>query len=259
MAISKSMLTVHEERCLNRRHRSEFCHICCDTCPQNAIDIHDLSIRIDAAKCDLCALCIADCPTEAFTHEDFSPLDFLTQVSGNKTLDLRCKFMDNRESERGHVRIPCHGLLDERLLTGLHAVAVEHVYLHGVSQCEACPSRVGNNRLSETLERASPELQKRFPFIHTNCDNVSDSPLTEIKRNLHDAETPMRAIAELVERDEFRRMITYGVRGTAMTPKQYTLDPLEIDAVIDQKPELQAGYGQWQETFPRCLLHLPWL
>ncbi len=42
-----------------------------------------------------------------------------------------------------------------------------------------------------------------------------------------------RAIAQLVSRDEFRRIITYGVKGTAMTPKKYKLDALEIEAVID--------------------------
>ncbi len=43
----------------------------------------------------------------------------------------------------------------------------------------------------------------------------------------------LRAIAEHVSRDEFRRIITYGVNGTAMTPKKYSLDALEIEAVID--------------------------
>jgi len=42
-----------------------------------------------------------------------------------------------------------------------------------------------------------------------------------------------RAIADLVGRDEMRRIISYGVQGTAMTPKKYTLDALEIEAVID--------------------------
>jgi len=42
-----------------------------------------------------------------------------------------------------------------------------------------------------------------------------------------------RAIAKLISRDEMRRIISYGVRGTAMTPKKYTLDALEIEAVID--------------------------
>jgi len=42
-----------------------------------------------------------------------------------------------------------------------------------------------------------------------------------------------RAIAKLVSRDEMRRIITYGINGTAMTPKKYDLDGLQIEAVID--------------------------
>jgi len=182
---------MHAERCLNRRHRSEFCHICCDICPQNAIDISGLTVRINTTKCDLCALCIADCPTEVFTHKDFSPLDFLAQARERQTLDLRCKFTDNIEPDMGDMRIPCHGLLDDRLLTGLHAMGVEHLHLRGINQCESCPSRVGSNRLSKTLEKTSPELQKHFPIIHSDCDDASNLSLTTIKRNPRPAGTPM--------------------------------------------------------------------
>jgi len=68
----------------------------------------------------------------------------------------------------------------------------------------------------------------------------------------------LRAIAGLVERDEFRRIITYGVHGTAMTPKQYVLDPLEIDAVIDYikslnyKPNLANGRKRFRAVCSDC-------
>jgi len=68
----------------------------------------------------------------------------------------------------------------------------------------------------------------------------------------------LRAIAGLVERDEFRRIITYGVRGTAMTPKQYALDPLEIDAVIDYiksldyKPDMANGRKRFRAVCSSC-------
>lgn len=43
----------------------------------------------------------------------------------------------------------------------------------------------------------------------------------------------LRAAAQIVERDELRRIISFGVHGTAMTAKKYELDPLEIEAIID--------------------------
>jgi len=48
----------------------------------------------------------------------------------------------------------------------------------------------------------------------------------------------LRALANVVERDELRRFIIYGVYKTTMTPKRYSLDPLEIEAVIDYMKSL---------------------
>jgi len=67
-----------------------------------------------------------------------------------------------------------------------------------------------------------------------------------------------RAIAKLISRDEMRRIITYGVKGTAMTPKKYALDALEIEAVIDYirtfdyKPNLANGKRRFSEVCSSC-------
>jgi len=67
-----------------------------------------------------------------------------------------------------------------------------------------------------------------------------------------------RAIAQVVSRDEMRRLITYGIRGTAMTAKKYDLDPLEIEAVIDYiktfdyKPNLANGKKRFKAVCSSC-------
>jgi mono/diheme cytochrome c family protein len=67
-----------------------------------------------------------------------------------------------------------------------------------------------------------------------------------------------RAIAQLVGRDEMRRIITYGVAGTDMTPKKYTLDGLEIEAVIDYiktftyTADLSNGKKRFEEVCSPC-------
>jgi len=67
-----------------------------------------------------------------------------------------------------------------------------------------------------------------------------------------------RAIAKYVNRDELRRIITYGVKGTAMTAKKYALDPLEIEAVIDYiqtfdyKPNLVNGKKRFKAVCSSC-------
>ncbi len=67
-----------------------------------------------------------------------------------------------------------------------------------------------------------------------------------------------RAIALLVGRDEMRRIITYGVAGTEMKPKKYTLDGLEIEAVIDYiktftyKVNLKNGKKRFEQVCSAC-------
>ncbi|MDX8396892.1 MAG: c-type cytochrome [Mariprofundaceae bacterium] len=67
-----------------------------------------------------------------------------------------------------------------------------------------------------------------------------------------------RAIADVVSRDEMRRIITYGVRGTSMNAKKYDLDPLEIEAVIDYiktfdyKPNLANGKKRFKQVCASC-------
>jgi len=67
-----------------------------------------------------------------------------------------------------------------------------------------------------------------------------------------------RAIAKLISRDEMRRIITYGVEGTAMTPKKYTLDALEIEAgngyikTFDYKPNLANGKKRFEAVCSTC-------
>ncbi len=68
----------------------------------------------------------------------------------------------------------------------------------------------------------------------------------------------LRAVAPMVERDELRRIITYGIKGTAMTPKKYDLDPLQIEAVIDYiqsfdyEPDLANGKKRFEEVCASC-------
>ncbi|RLL51368.1 cytochrome c [Mariprofundus sp. EBB-1] len=67
-----------------------------------------------------------------------------------------------------------------------------------------------------------------------------------------------RAIAGLISRDEMRRIISYGVAGTAMTPKKYELDALEIEAVIDYiqtfeyTPNIANGKKRFHDVCVSC-------
>ena len=68
----------------------------------------------------------------------------------------------------------------------------------------------------------------------------------------------LTAVAATVDRDELRRLITYGVKGTAMTPKKYDLDALQIEDVIDyiqtfkRKVDLANGKKRFEEVCSTC-------
>jgi len=67
-----------------------------------------------------------------------------------------------------------------------------------------------------------------------------------------------RAIAKYASRNELRRIITNGVEGTAMTPKKYSLDALQIEAVIDYirtfeyTPDLVNGKKRFEAVCSSC-------
>ena len=67
-----------------------------------------------------------------------------------------------------------------------------------------------------------------------------------------------QAVVGLVERDELRRIINYGINGTQMTPKKYDLDGLQIEAVIDYMetfkytPNLANGKVRFEAVCASC-------
>ena len=67
-----------------------------------------------------------------------------------------------------------------------------------------------------------------------------------------------QAVVGLVERDELRRIINYGIAGTEMTPKKYDLDGLQIEAVIDYMetfkytPNLANGKVRFEAVCASC-------
>jgi len=182
-------MTVHPQRCLNGRGATDFCRTCLDSCPQNAIELTGDGIRFDASRCNDCALCTRDCPTEVFSHDTFSPIDFVNLAEGKNELELHCQFADESEVKSGSLPIPCHGLLDERLLIGLSAVGVKSVHLHGLSKCEACPTRVGAKRLVQTLERPAPALTARLPSVLD--DSGTSGAIAGTDDHARRTETPM--------------------------------------------------------------------
>jgi len=171
-------ITVHVNRCLNGRGATEFCRRCLDGCPCNAIDITDVGIHFDASRCTECALCMRDCPTGVFSHDEFIPVDLTASAKGKKELALYCQASEPSRVTANDLAIPCHGLLDDRLLVALRSMGVEQLNLHGLDKCSDCPSREGVQRLTQTLESAPTTLKVHFPSLHGISEGGDVFPLT---------------------------------------------------------------------------------
>jgi len=68
----------------------------------------------------------------------------------------------------------------------------------------------------------------------------------------------LRAITHWLDTDELRRTITYGLHNSKMTAKKYSLDPLEIEAVIQYiktfqfTPDQKAGKKRYLQVCSVC-------
>jgi len=170
-------MSIHPERCLNNRSSADYCRLCVDVCPLNAIDLSVDGVRFDASQCNACALCVSDCPTEVFTHHEFAPLDVVAKAAGKTALGLICRFSDTEKVVAGSLAMPCLGLLDDILLAGLRAAGVEQLYLYGLDKCGSCLSRVGGQRLSQAVEAAAGSVQSHFPDMRDMSENMNIVPL----------------------------------------------------------------------------------
>lgn len=68
----------------------------------------------------------------------------------------------------------------------------------------------------------------------------------------------LTALAGIVEDDELRRIVSYGIQGTAMVPKKYDLDAQQIEDVIDyiqsfeRKVDLVNGKKRFGDVCSTC-------
>ncbi len=68
----------------------------------------------------------------------------------------------------------------------------------------------------------------------------------------------LTALAATVDRDELRRIIAYGIKGTDMVPKKYDLDAAGIEDVIDyiltfkRKVDMKNGKKRFEQVCATC-------
>ena len=156
-------LVEEEPLCLNLRSRLASCDRCARACHSGALALSPDALQVDREKCTGCGGCVPTCPAGALRLTGFSPGRFLEALAGCPEVHLHCT---ESTDGGGGVVIPCHKVLDARLLAASRAEGVEVIHLHGLGQCRGC--RHGGalrtlararSRVREWLGPAAPHLQ----------------------------------------------------------------------------------------------------
>jgi ferredoxin len=133
--LTLSELVIEEELCINLRGRMVHCTNCRDSCPSDALSLTPDSVDLDSEKCTGCNSCLQSCSAGALRSTGFVPERFILGHSGQDEIHLHCRASTD---DGGGIVIPCHAVLDARLLAASRAEGVKTLVLHGLNNCDHC-------------------------------------------------------------------------------------------------------------------------
>lgn len=140
----------HNARCTRYRYRYSECRRCAEACPHDAIALLDEGIRLDAARCQNCALCSTACPTAALGADNLPRLDLLRRAIKTERFSFACV----PSGVAADAVVPCLGALDAGMLAYLakRRIAAE---LRGSHHCAQCAHGAkGKAQLAAQLDAA---------------------------------------------------------------------------------------------------------
>ncbi len=152
--VAAGAVSVSEGYCINLRGRIEACDLCRRACHAGAISLGPDKVEIDPDRCTDCGACVPACPAGAISHARFDPEQLLATGVANG----RCKVACAADPSRADATIPCHKMLDARLMAALFAEGAEVIVPVGTEHCGDCPS--GDAR--PALAAAARTLAKWF-------------------------------------------------------------------------------------------------
>lgn len=118
------LLSLTPTQCVRALSVNSVCRICADVCPTSAILIDRLP-SINQTLCVGCAGCVASCPSEALSLDDFNPTDFFfTFISNDETL-ISCQ-----------KNVPCISALSSEHLIAL--CGIKKGLILDIGHCSAC-------------------------------------------------------------------------------------------------------------------------
>lgn len=158
-------LIVEEELCINLRGRLMHCTSCKDVCPSGALTLTPDGVDVDKTLCTGCNGCLPHCPAGALRSTGFVPERFLHALTESRQTHLHCRAS---KDEGGGVIVPCHGVLDARLLAAARAEGVIELQLHGLNQCESCRYGDARAQIHSVVSQLDEWLGEEAPRLDLN-------------------------------------------------------------------------------------------
>lgn len=167
--LTLSELIVEEELCTNLRGRMLDCTSCRDTCPSSALTLSADAVDLDDARCTGCNSCLPVCPAGALRSRGFVPERLVSALAGQARVDLHCRASTDKG---GGIVIPCHSVLDARLVAAARAEGVSVLGLHGLGNCEQCSYGDAREAIRQVSETVTEWLGDAAPTMELNPDDT---------------------------------------------------------------------------------------
>ncbi|HWI51538.1 MAG TPA: 4Fe-4S dicluster domain-containing protein [Symbiobacteriaceae bacterium] len=142
---------INQQACLRARHVRSGCRACSDVCPPGAVGFSDRKLKVDAAVCVRCGLCLGACPTAALQVRGIDE-----EALGDSAF-IRCA----RAPGEG-VELPCLGALSPDHLIDLGSRRPGVTLVAG--DCTLCPLSRGGELAKASLAVAA-ELLKALGVV----------------------------------------------------------------------------------------------
>jgi len=146
-------LSVAEGYCINLRGRLEACDLCQRVCHAGAITLTLDEVTIDPVACAGCGACVPACPAGAIAHDGFDLEAMIAGAIEGGVARIGC-----RQAGGDFVTVPCHRMLDARMMAALFAEGAERIELAGLEACHGCPGGDARPALTTALR----DLKKWF-------------------------------------------------------------------------------------------------
>jgi len=252
-----SLLSLDIAKCVRTTNKFSTCQDCVDVCPVQTIQISSNLPSFVPNDCVGCGGCLSACPDEAYSLDDFSPINYIFSFLEDKKSVATCK-----ES------IPCLAALSVEEILSLSLLSEQKIVFDKF-HCQDCEIAKPNLKIiEERVEEVNflleaMEVEKSVDFVDVNYsfddtkesdssrrDFLSKANIKDIARAKHNIENRVKSLDEELKEHtasyqdiksikekkvpERRKLLTMAMKRVE-TPKQlHNLDINDI-SFISQK------------------------